>query len=111
MQMGAETGIPSVVLLLGFYLLASAKCLSLSWKERGGWAAVNGLFVFSGLAGFIVAAQFVTMEGLELPYYIVLVGAATLKLLSVRDDARATGATATPAPAAPQHAGAAFIRA
>ena len=36
--------------------------------------------VIASLAGFGVASQFVSLEGLELPYYVVLVGAATLKV-------------------------------
>jgi hypothetical protein len=38
--------------------------------------------VIASLAGFAVAAQFVSLEGLEVPYYIVLIGAGALKLAS-----------------------------
>jgi len=34
----------------------------------------------SGLTGFIISAQFVSMEGLEVPYYLAMVGAAALKI-------------------------------
>jgi hypothetical protein len=34
----------------------------------------------ASLVGFIVSAQFVTVYGVELPYYVVLVGASAIKL-------------------------------
>ena len=36
--------------------------------------------VTASLIGFCVAAQFVTLHGLEIPYYVVLIGAGALKL-------------------------------
>ena len=38
--------------------------------------------VISSLIGFGIFGQFVSLEGLELPYYVALTGAAGLKLLS-----------------------------
>jgi hypothetical protein len=40
--------------------------------------------VIAALSGFAVAVQFVSAEGLELPYYVVLIGAGVLKLSSPR---------------------------
>jgi hypothetical protein len=40
--------------------------------------------VVAALAGFAVSVQFVSAEGLELPYYIALVGAGVLRLVSLR---------------------------
>jgi hypothetical protein len=37
----------------------------------------------AALAGFMLSAQFVSLEGLELPSYITMIGAGTLKLTSV----------------------------
>ena len=55
-----------------------------------------GLYVVSGLTGFIISAQFVSMEGLEIPYYLAMLGAATLKL---RGDVNVPGpAAAVPLP-------------
>jgi hypothetical protein len=39
--------------------------------------------VVTALAGFIVSAQFVSLEALEIPYFVTLLGAGTLRLLSL----------------------------
>jgi hypothetical protein len=36
----------------------------------------------AGLAGFLVSAQFVSLEALEIPYYVALLGMGALKLAS-----------------------------
>ena len=36
--------------------------------------------VIASLVGFMVSAQFVTVYGVELPYYVVLIGAGAIKL-------------------------------
>jgi hypothetical protein len=36
--------------------------------------------VIMGLAGFVVAAQFVSLEQLEIPYHLAFVGAGILKV-------------------------------
>jgi hypothetical protein len=36
--------------------------------------------VIAAIIGFMVAAQFVSLAGLEIPYYVTLVGAGYLKL-------------------------------
>ena len=41
--------------------------------------------VLASLGGFAVASQFVSLEGLELPYYIALLGAAALKVADYSD--------------------------
>ena len=45
--------------------------------------------VCAALVGFILSAQFVSLEGLELPYYMTLVGLGSLKL-DVLEEAFAT---------------------
>jgi hypothetical protein len=37
----------------------------------------------ASLVGFVVAAQFVSLDNLEIPYYVVVIGAGVLKLASV----------------------------
>jgi len=83
LQLGAETGIPSLAFLISFYLLAALWGLRLARKHPRTEMGLYGLYAFSGLVGFIIAAQFVSMEGLEVPYYIVLVVAAALRLQSL----------------------------
>jgi hypothetical protein len=47
------------------------------------WFRDAARMVLTALAGFIVSAQFVSLEALEIPYYVTLVGAGTLRLLSL----------------------------
>lgn len=83
LQTAAELGVPGVSLLLAFYLVAAMKGLALGYRMKGKPEAVYGLYVCSGLIGFVFAAQFVTLEGLELPYFVALVGAGALKVTSL----------------------------
>lgn len=83
LQTGAEMGIPGFGFLLGFYVFTVWRL----WKFLWPFAppvdpAVRDVarMVISSLAGFMVAAQFVTVEGVELPYYVVTLGIVALKL-------------------------------
>ncbi len=83
-QNAAELGIPGLLLLFGVYALTVVKL----WPVARGRVPMRDPFqqdaarmVISSLIGFMVAAQFVTIKSLETPYYIVLAGAALLKLL------------------------------
>jgi probable O-glycosylation ligase (exosortase A-associated) len=83
LQVGAELGFVGLSLLASFYALSMLRLWPLT--RRG--AAVPDPFlqdvarmVIAALAGFAVSAQFVSIMGLELSYYIALVGAAGLKL-------------------------------
>jgi O-antigen ligase len=85
LQMAAELGIPGMILLAGIY----GTCLVRLWpmtRERrpvyDPWLRYLARMVISGLIGFLASASFVTVDGIELPYYIALVGAATLSLAS-----------------------------
>jgi hypothetical protein len=110
-QTGAELGFLGVGLLLAFYGL----CIWHLWpltrqRYRTADPRVRDLarMVIASLAGFIVAAQFVSLEGLELPYYVVLVGAATLKVApqySLAAVGRRAASARAIAPAAPALAG------
>jgi O-antigen ligase len=97
LQLGAESGVPALIFLLSFYLLAALWGIRLARAHPHSEVGVHGMYGFSGLVGFIVAAQFVSMEGLEVPYYIALVVAATLKLQSQAQDAAAQAPLPVPA--------------
>jgi hypothetical protein len=82
-QTGAEQGFLGIGLLAAFYGI----CIWRLWRLRralehstDSWAPDYARMVITALVGFIVAAQFVSLEALEVPYYVVLVGAAVLKL-------------------------------
>jgi O-antigen ligase len=82
LQAGAELGIPALALLLGFYMLTMKRLwdLSKALQDVHPSAAFSCRMVIASLVGFMVSAQFVSLSGLELPYYVVLVGASYLKL-------------------------------
>lgn len=82
-QTGAELGFIGVGLLLLFYVA----CIAFLWpltREAHPTCQPQlrdlARMVIASLAGFMVSSQFVSLEGLEMPYYVVLVGACTLKI-------------------------------
>jgi O-antigen ligase len=96
LQMGAELGFPGLICLFGIYgtcLLRLRKLAKPQARVSDPWIQYFARMVISSLFGFIASAQFVTVDGVELPYYVALIGAATLRLAG------------QPAPAAPAPAG------
>ncbi len=82
-QTATELGIPGFALLTGFYLVCIARCWTLTRQRTemdDPWYRELARMVIVSLTGFAVAAQFVSVETLEIPYYVVLLGAGTLKL-------------------------------
>lgn len=80
-QTATETGLPGLGMLGGFYLLCIWRC----WKmlrnlpERAPpWFGDACRLTIASLCGFIVAAQFLSLERLEIPYYVAMLGTATL---------------------------------
>src|SRR5437762_761280 len=77
LQIGAEMGFVGLFLLLFFY----GSCAWGAWqllridRDISSWLAGSARMVIASLAGFAVAACFVSLEGLEFPYYVVLLGA------------------------------------
>ena len=90
METGAEVGLPGLLCLLGMYLICVVKLWPLA-RERtpveDPWIRYLARMVIAGLVGFLVAAQFVTVYAVELPYYLALIGVGTLKLRSWAEDA------------------------
>ena len=82
LQVGAENGIPGLLFLLGFYLLTIKQCWRLTRPrfETTSEFADFGRMTIASLVGFMVSAQFVTVYGVELPYYVVLLGSSAIKL-------------------------------
>lgn len=81
-QTGTETGLVGLGLLLGFY----AVCIWQMWRMV--YILPNipeplrdvGRMVIAALVGFAIPAQFVSLWGLEIPYYVVLLGAVAYKV-------------------------------
>jgi putative inorganic carbon (hco3(-)) transporter len=86
MQVGAENGFPGLGFLVLFYLLCILRLLPLA-RERvpavDPWLPYLARMIIASLVGFAISAQFVSLMHLEVPYYIVLVGAGVLKLQSL----------------------------
>jgi probable O-glycosylation ligase (exosortase A-associated) len=84
LQVGAENGFPGMLCVATFYGL----CIIRLWpyirrkKLSDPWFQDCPRMVCASLIGFAVSAQFVSVWGLELPYYVALVGAGMLKLVS-----------------------------
>lgn len=82
LQIGAELGFVGIALLLAYY----GFCVWGAWQllrtdhDSSSWFAGSARMVIASLAGFAVAACFVSLEGLEFPYYVVLLGAGAMKL-------------------------------
>jgi probable O-glycosylation ligase (exosortase A-associated) len=102
LQVGAEHGVIGLGFLVSFYVL----CLVRLWPMRrekypvaDPWFRDTARMVIAAITGFAVAAQFVSLPGLESPYYIVLLGAGALKLSSLpAQEAAAAPAAWLPAP-------------
>jgi probable O-glycosylation ligase (exosortase A-associated) len=86
-QQWAEQGFIGIFILLMFY----ATCLWRLWPLTRAahfvadpWATVGARMIFAALCGFFVSSQFVSLEGLETPYYVVLIGCCLLRLDSLQ---------------------------
>ena len=81
LQTGAELGIPGVAALIGFFGVTSLRLWRLSRRfKAGSIEAMYARMVIASLAGFFVSSQFITVYGLEVPYFVALVGAGLLKI-------------------------------
>jgi O-antigen ligase len=85
LQVGAELGIPGLLALVLFYWLTIRRLWPLA-RERvtvsDPWLLGAARMVIAAIIGFAVAAQFVSLVGLETPFYVTLIGAGILKLIS-----------------------------
>lgn len=80
-QTAVETGTPGISLYLLFYLTCIYRC----WKflrelpeDAPPWFGDSCRMTIAALCGFGVASQFVTVEALEQPYYVVLLGIGSI---------------------------------
>ncbi len=89
LQTGAELGFVGLFFLLSFYATCAYQLMRSALRRRRAKSTTNtiALAVVAALSGFAVSASFVTVERLEVPYYIVLVGAMALKLRDAKFDA------------------------
>ncbi|MCA9048221.1 MAG: O-antigen ligase family protein [Planctomycetaceae bacterium] len=102
-QTATETGIPGILMYAGFYVTCILRCLFLIRKipeDADPWFADSCRMSVASLVGFGVSAQFVSLEALEVPYYVCLLGAGGLLIYSrSQQTSPSADASGTPAPA------------
>jgi O-antigen ligase len=88
LQTGADLGVPGLFLLALFY----GSCIAGLWPYTreskpvaDPWFRYFARMVIASLTGFAVSAQFVSLSGLETPFYATLIGAGVLKLASQQE--------------------------
>lgn len=84
LQIGAELGFPGLALLMSFYGLCLFRLWPLARSKTevpDPWLHDAARMVIAAHVGFAISAQFVSVEGLELPYYVSMLGAGALKLM------------------------------
>ncbi|MGE3820537.1 MAG: O-antigen ligase family protein [Isosphaeraceae bacterium] len=89
LEVGADLGVPGLGMLAGFYLLCIARLRALLNPRTyvfDPWIREAARMVISALIGFMIAGQFVSLFGLEMPYFICLIGAGALKLNSQAEE-------------------------
>lgn len=82
LQTAAENGIPGVTLLLLMFGIAAYKIWPMARaritdENRNEVAMASGIIMC--IVGFVVAGQFVSLAGLEIPYYVTMIGVVLLK--------------------------------
>jgi O-antigen ligase len=83
MQTMAELGFPGAFLLAAFYVTAVLWMLPVA-RDRGRLASSTGdaamaTGIITALAGYAVSGQFVSLQGLEIPFYVTMAGVIMLQ--------------------------------
>lgn len=98
LEVGADLGVPGLGMLLSFYFLCIARLKALmnpTIPVVDPWLREVARMVIAALVGFMIAGQFVSLFGLEMPYFICLIGAGALRINSVLEE---PGPTPSPLP-------------
>jgi hypothetical protein len=102
LTVGAEFGFPGLAALILFFASCVVKLWPYTYESNtqvDAWTRCLARMVTAAIIGFAISAQFVSVKYLEHPYYVVLIGAAALKLSTItgRDGATEHGDTVRPA--------------
>jgi len=111
LQVTAEVGIIGGLSLLSGYLWTVVRLWPMSRRTRTRPVPMEAALAFGiilSIIGYCVSAQFVTLEGLETPYYMAMLAVVLLK----RDGLASNAAPASerPAPLVPSFAGVVPVR-
>jgi len=94
-EIGATLGVPGFVAILMFYGSCCLRLFPLA-RERtpvdDPWIRGLARAVIASTAGFVVSASAVTLDRLEMPYYIMLIGMGLLRVHSLGLDRKPVGA-------------------
>lgn len=81
---GAELGFPGVGLLLSLYAISAWKCWLLARDRHlaDPWLQDAGRMAITGIASYCVSASFVALDALEVPFYVIMLGAGAVSVAS-----------------------------
>jgi putative inorganic carbon (HCO3(-)) transporter len=85
METAAEVGVPGVLFLMLFFSIAAIRLWPIArirQTDANRYDVALAIGVVLSIVGFAVGGQFVSVPGLEVPYYITMVGVAMLKTRS-----------------------------
>lgn len=98
LQIAAELGVLGFLFLFLYYVLTVTRLYRYTLLDRvdsrGLTSGSTARMVTAALIGYIVSAQFVTIEGLEIPYYVAIVGLGSLKLATTTEAHESDGESA-----------------
>src|SRR5262249_6340271 len=95
LHVGAEMGFPGLFFLAMHYLLCVGRLFKYVFEKTPAldpWLHSLARMIIASIVGFSTAAMFLSVQGVELPYYIVLLGAGMLKIESLHAGQTAAGA-------------------
>jgi O-antigen ligase len=85
LEVGAEIGFAGTLALAAFFVLTVIRLYPLA-RSRAQPADIDethfARMALTGLVGFLVATQFLTAHGVEVPYYVAMIGLGLLKITS-----------------------------
>jgi O-antigen ligase len=85
LEVGVENGFPGALALAVFFVLTTVRLypLARSVAQRADIDETHfARMALTGLAGYLVATQFLTAHGVEAPYYVAMIGLGLLKITS-----------------------------
>ncbi len=87
LQMGAEAGVPALIALIGFYGVTCYRTwmlqrCRLAPRPSDDFLVMASRITVSSIVGFVVSASFVTVELVEISYYLALIGIGVLRVSS-----------------------------